>query len=101
VGPGGGVPGGQGRTGQAFLAGKVLKVSATSITIGGPGRSLTAGITSATRFGGKVSGISGVKVGDEVSAQVTVSRGKAAVAAIQDPAQLPGGVVPGGGVPGG
>jgi hypothetical protein len=93
AGPGGGFPGGQG---QAFVIGKVLKVSATSLTIGGPGRSITAGITSATRVSGKVSAIAGIKVGDQVSAQITESGGKATLAAIQDPAQLPGGGVPGG-----
>jgi len=88
-------PGGAG-TGQAFVIGKVLKVSATSITIGGPGRSITASITSSTRIAGKVSAISGVKAGDQVSAQITESSGNATVAAIQDPAQMPGGGVPGG-----
>src|SRR5215469_4175793 len=94
--PGGGVPGGGAGTGQAFVIGKVLKVSATSITIGGPGRSITASITSSTRIAGKASAISGVKAGDQVSAQITESSGNATVAAIQDPAQMPGGGVPGG-----
>jgi len=95
VGPNGGFPGGGG-VGHAFLIAKVLKVSATSITLGGPGRSITASVTSSTRITGKVSAISGIKVGDQVSAQITEGNGSPTVAAIQDPAQSPAGGIPGG-----
>lgn len=92
---GGPVPGGA--VGQAFVAGPVQKVSSTSITIGGPGRSMTAAITSATRVTGKVTSIGAVRAGDDVSAQITVSSsGQATVTAIQDPAQPPS---PGGSLP--
>ena len=94
AGPNGGFPGGG--VGRAFLIGKVLKVSSTSITIGGPGRSITASVTASTRITGKVSAISGIKVGDQVSAQITGGNGSPAVAAIQYPAQMPAGGIPGG-----
>jgi hypothetical protein len=93
-GPGGGtVPGGGGPVEQMFVAGPVTAVTSTSITIGGgPGRSVTAAITSSTRITGKVTSIGGVKVGDQVSAQITESNGgQPTVAAIQDPAQAPSG----------
>jgi hypothetical protein len=94
-GDGGAVPGGAGagpgQAGSMFLIGKVTAVSRTSITIGGPGHTVTAAVTGATRVTGKVSAITGIKVGDQVSAQITQgSSGKVAVA-IADPAQLPGG----------
>lgn len=95
AGPNGGFPGGGG-VGQAFLIAKVLKVSPTSITLGGPGRSITASVTSSTRITGKVSAISGIKVGDQVSAQITEGNGGPTVTAIQDPAQSPAGGIPGG-----
>ena len=96
AGPNGGFPGGAGGVAHAFLIGKVVKVSSTSITIGGPGRSITASITSSTRITGKVSAISGIKVGDQVSAQITEGNGSPTVAAIQYPAQMPAGGIPGG-----
>jgi hypothetical protein len=90
----GGLPGGgPGRT--ASMIGKVSAVTSTSITVGGPGRSITAAVTGDTRVTGKVSSIGGVKVGDQVSAQMTQSGGKFTATAIQDPAQAP----PGGGPP--
>jgi hypothetical protein len=91
--PGGGTApgGGSGPVGQAFIEGRVTAVSSTSITIGGPGQSMTAAITAATKVTGKVTSIGSVKVGDEVSAQITVSGGRATVTAIQDPAQAPSG----------
>ena len=97
VGPNGGFPGGSsGGTAQAFVLGKVIKVSATSITIGGPGRTITADVTSATRVSCKVSAISGLKAGDQVSALIRESNGIATAVAIHYPAQLPSGGVPGG-----
>jgi len=90
---GGTVPGGSGSVEQMFAAGPVTAVTSTSITIGGgPGRSVTAAITSSTRITGKVTSIGGIKVGDQVSAQITESNGgQPTVTAIQDPAQAPSG----------
>jgi hypothetical protein len=88
---GGTVPGGGGQVGEAFLVGTVQAVSSTSITIGGPGQSMTAAITSATKITGKVTSIGGIKVGDQVSAQITESNGHATVTALQYPAQTPSG----------
>jgi hypothetical protein len=68
-----------------MLTGKVLAVSGTSITIGGNGPSVTAAVTRTTKVTGTVRGIGGVKVGDEVSAQITGTGRKLAAAAIQDP----------------
>jgi hypothetical protein len=97
--PGGALPGGGGTggggTAQMFIAGRVQRISATSITLGAPGRAVTAAITSATRVSGQVSSVSQIKVGDNASAQITVRDGKPTVTAIQYPAQLPSG----GGVP--
>jgi hypothetical protein len=87
-GSGGAVPGG-GSVGEGFIEGRVEAVSSTSITIGGPGQSMTAAITAATKVTGKVTSIGSVKVGDQVSAQITVSGGQATATAIQDPAQAP------------
>jgi hypothetical protein len=78
-----------------FMIGKVTAVSGTAITIGGPAHSTTAAVTDSTRVTGKVSGIRGVKVGDQVSAQITQSGGRSRAIAIQDPAQAP----PGGSLP--
>jgi len=90
----GGVPPGSGGGGtiQMFVGGKVLAVSGTSITIGGPDHTVTAAVTSSTRITGRVSAIRSVKVGDLVTAQITQSGSRAVVTAIQDPAQLPPGV---------
>jgi hypothetical protein len=94
--PGGGAPGSGGSVVQTFIEGRVAAVSSTSITIGGPGQSLTAAITAATKVTGNVTSIGGVKVGDQVSAQITTSGGQPTVTAIQDPAQAPSS---GGGLP--
>src|SRR5580698_928523 len=95
VAPGGSglIPGGGGgAVGEMFVAGPVTAVSSTSITIGGPNHTVTAAITSSTRITGKVTSIGGIKVGDQVSAQVTESNGgQPTVTAIQDPAQAPSG----------
>jgi hypothetical protein len=94
--PGGGTAPGGGAVGEMFVAGPVTAVSSMSITIGGPNHTMTAAITSSTRITGKVTSIGGIKVGDQVSAQITESNGgRPTVAAIQDPAQVPsGGSVP-------
>jgi hypothetical protein len=85
-------PGGGGAVGEMFVAGPVTAVSSTSITIGGPGHTVTAAITGATRITGKVTSIGAIKVGDQVSAQISQSNGgQPTVTAIQDPAQAPAG----------
>ena len=89
--PGGGQGAGPGQAGSLFLIGKVTGVSRTSITIGGPGRTVTAAVTGATRVTGKVSTITEIKVGDQVSAQITQGSSGNVAVAIADPAQLPGG----------
>ena len=91
--PGGGaLPGtGSGGTGTLFVIGKVTAVSGTSITVGGPGHTVKAAVTGSTRITGTVSGISGIKVGDQVSAQIVQNGGAARASAIQDPAQPPAG----------
>ena len=82
---GGPVTGGGGGGGQLFLGGKVTAVSATSITLTGQGQSFTAAITRSTKFTG-VRGPSGIKVGTEVSAQITgYDSGHPVATAIQDP----------------
>jgi hypothetical protein len=70
-------------------AGRVTAVSSTSITLGGPGHSLTAAVTSSTKFTGQVTSISAVKVGSNVSVEISESGGRATAIAIQDPAQGP------------
>jgi hypothetical protein len=87
VGPGGGA--GSART--MFVIGTVTAVSGTSITIGGPGHKVTATVTGATRVTGKVAGIGGIRVGDQVSAQLTQGSGRTIAVAIADPAQPPAG----------
>jgi hypothetical protein len=88
--PGGALPGGTG-TAQMFIAGRVQAITAASITLGAPGRAVTAAITSATRVSGRVTSASQIKAGDSVSAQIMVRDGQPVVTAIQDPAQLPSG----------
>jgi hypothetical protein len=72
---------------QVIVTGRVLAVSATSITIGGSGPSVTAAVTSATKVTGTARNIAGVKPGDEVTAQVSGTPDHLTVTAIQDPAQ--------------
>ena len=79
---------GSGQALRLAIGGKVAAVSATSITLGSPGRYVTAAVTGATKITGKVTDISGVKVGDLVSAQITGTDGKLTATAIQDPASL-------------
>lgn len=68
-----------------MLTGQVLAVSHASITIGGAGPAVTAAITSATTITGSVHGIGGVKVGDEISAQITGTPSHLTATALQDP----------------
>jgi hypothetical protein len=66
-------------------------VSRTSITIGGPGHTVTAAVTGATRVTGKASSATGIKTGDRASAQITQGSTGSVAVAITDPAQLPAG----------
>ena len=90
TGPGSGGGALPGPGAQMFVAGPVTAVSSTSITIGGPMRSITAAVTSTTKVTGNVSSISSVKVGDQVSAQLAQSGSTVTAVAIQDPARQPG-----------
>jgi len=74
-----------------FVIGTVTAVRRASVTIGGPGHTVTATVTSGTRFTGKVTGLGGIKVGDQVSAQLTRRGGQVTAVMIGDPAQAPGG----------
>jgi hypothetical protein len=94
----GGIPASGGGL-QIFLAGQVTKVSSTSITINGAGNTITAAVTSATKFGGKVSSISQIKVGDFISAQIRGSTSHPVAALIQDPPETPNGGNPGAQLP--
>ena len=76
-GPAPGAAPGRGQTIQLEIGGKVTAVSATSITVAGPGRQVTAAVTSATKVSGRVSGIGGVTAGDEVSLQAAGTGGTA------------------------
>jgi hypothetical protein len=78
-----------GATLRVEIGGPVTAVSATSITLGGGGREVTAAVTTATKVTGKVTSIGGVKVGDVVSATITGTNGKLTATSIQDPASLP------------
>jgi hypothetical protein len=89
--PGGALPAGGGSGTGMFVMGRVTAVSSTSITIGGPGHTITATVTSATRVTGKVAGLGGIKVGDHVSAQLIQDGGRVTAVAIADPAQAPAG----------
>ena len=86
-----GLPGNAGGNGngqvQMLLTGRVLAVSATSVTIGGTGPSVTAAVTSATKITGSAHAIGGVKVGDEVAAQITGTPSHLVTITLQDPAQ--------------
>jgi len=86
-----GLPGNAGGNGDGqlrmLLTGRVLAVSGTSVTIGGAGPSVTAAVTSATKLTGRVHGIGGVKVGDEVAAEITGTPSHLVITTLQDPAQ--------------
>ena len=65
--PAGGAPiHGGGGGNHLVVGGQVTKVSSTSITLGAQGHTITAAITSATRFTGSVTSASGVKPGQSV-----------------------------------
>jgi len=72
---------------RMLLTGRVLAVSGTSVTIGGAGPSVTAAVTSTTKLTGRVHGIGGVKVGDQVATQITGTPSHLVITTLQDPAQ--------------
>jgi Domain of unknown function (DUF5666) len=80
------VPIGGNEVSHIEMIGTVTAVSATSITIGGQGLSVTAIVTSATKITGQVDSIQQIKVGDQVSAEMTQSGSKVTALAIQYPA---------------
>jgi hypothetical protein len=87
---GGTLPGG-GPGASLFVVGTVTAVSGTSITIGGQGHTITATVTRTTRVTGKVAGLGGIKVGDQVSARFTQDGGRVTAVTIADPAQATAG----------
>lgn len=94
-GNGGGVPvigGGGGGGIEMLMVGQVQAVTSNSITIAGSTHTLTAAVTRLTQISGRVHSISGIKVGDTVSAQITQSGGRPVATVIQDPASVPGGM---------
>jgi hypothetical protein len=82
-----GLPGNANGQVTMLLTGRVLAVSATSITIGGAGPSVTAAVTGATKITGRAHAIGGVKVGDEVAAEITGTPSHLVTITLQDPAQ--------------
>jgi hypothetical protein len=86
--PQGGV--GAGSVESVTMLGRVLAVGHGSVTVGGgPGQSISARVTSATQFTGRVRSLAQVRVGDTVMAQITVSDGVARLVRLQDPASQP------------
>jgi hypothetical protein len=95
-GSGGGLPTlspltGNGNGMQMQLIGRVRAVSSGSITVGGNGPSVTAAITSSTKFTGTARSAADIKVGDQVAVAVVsaTTSSKLMVAEIQDPASAP------------
>ena len=88
--PGGGpgaLPGSGGATVTGVMTlGRVLAVGHDSITLGGPGRQISARATSATQFTGTARSLAQVRVGDIVAAEITVSGSVATLVRLQDPA---------------
>jgi hypothetical protein len=85
--PGGAAPAGPGSETEMDVLGRVTAVGNGSITIGGgPGQSIRAAVTSATRFTGTVRTLASVRVGNVVEAQMTVTNGMAKLVSLQDPA---------------
>lgn len=83
--PAPGIGGGSGVSEQLMLAGKVTAVSGTAITIHAGADAISAEITSATQFSGSVKSSRGIKIGDEVMLEVSVSDGRNVATGIQDP----------------
>jgi hypothetical protein len=83
-------PGGLAGAGAAesvTVLGRVLAVAHDTVTVGGgPGQAISARATSATQFTGTVRSLAQVRVGDTVTAQITVADGVARLISLQDPA---------------
>ena len=88
--PGGALPGGTG-TAQMFIAGRVQAISRDVDHAGRARPRGDGGHHRATRVSGRATSVSQIKVGDNVSAQITVRHGKPVVTSIQDPARPPSG----------
>jgi hypothetical protein len=85
-GPSGG-PAGQGAVQELQMVAAVTAVGSDTITIGGgPVQAVRAEVTSATKFTGAVRSLSGVRVGDDVAAEILIENGVAKVVTLQDPA---------------
>jgi len=70
-----------------MMLGRVLAVGHGSVTVGGgPGQAIKARATSATQFTGTAQSLSQVRVGDTVTAEITVSGSLATLVRLQDPA---------------
>jgi hypothetical protein len=71
---------------RVTVLGQVLAVGHDAVTIGGgPLPSISAGVTSATRFTGADRSLTQVLVGDTVTVQMTESQGMAWVDSLEDP----------------
>jgi hypothetical protein len=92
-GGGGGFYGGGGGGGggnHLVMGGQVTKVSSTSITLGGQGHTITAAITSATRYTGSVKSASSIKPGQSVMVVISGYGSAHPVAqSISDPPSAP------------
>jgi hypothetical protein len=89
-GPAGSGGGQAGPLTQLQVLARVTAVRSGTITFGGgPGRSVTASVTSATRFTGSVRTLAAVRVGDTVAAQIVIENGVARVVTLADPASQP------------
>jgi hypothetical protein len=88
VNPAGALPGAANGQLQILVVGKVTAVSSTSITVAGQGNAITGAVTAATKVTGRVTGISGVKAGDQVLVKFTGTPGTFTAATIQDPASI-------------
>jgi hypothetical protein len=85
-----GGPAGAGAAESVTVLGRVLATGHDSVTVGGgPGQAISARVTSATLFTGTVRSLAQVRVGDTVTAQITVSDGVASLISFQDPASQP------------
>jgi hypothetical protein len=83
-------PAGAGAAESVMVVGRVLAVGHDSVTVGGgPGQAISARVTSATQFTGTVRSLAQVRVGDTVTAQITVSDGVTRLVNLQDPASQP------------
>jgi hypothetical protein len=73
----------------ALILGKVTAVSSTSITFSTNQGSMTAAVASSTTFSGNVTNVSQVKVGDEVTVQLSANDSTITATSIEDPASTP------------